>query len=158
MADIDNVVMTVTTVERRMMREARPIPAWPVTQLRRINNITPQILRRQRIWSNTLTLHTLTLHTHQHSSYPAKLPWFLWFVWLVFLPELPLLGWWWWRLCPFCLCHTRQRLTNNKSSSIHTTHTLTSSTPPLSTASLRPSRRWSRVGRGFMSPVPDDCR
>ena len=42
--------MVVTTAERRMMTEARPMPACPTTQLRRMNSITPQMFRIQRIW------------------------------------------------------------------------------------------------------------
>ena len=32
------------------MTEARPMPDWPTTQLRRMKSITPHMLRRQRTW------------------------------------------------------------------------------------------------------------
>ena len=47
-ADIDRVVTVVTSADRSIMIEARPMPAWPTTHDKRRYKITPQILSRQR--------------------------------------------------------------------------------------------------------------
>lgn len=48
-ADIDKDVILVTIVVVKINRKPCKIPAWPTTQLKRKNNITPQILSRHRI-------------------------------------------------------------------------------------------------------------
>ena len=46
-ADIDTVVTVVTSADRSITMEARPMPAWPTTHDKRRYKITPQILSRQ---------------------------------------------------------------------------------------------------------------
>ena len=53
MADMESVVMVVTTAERRMTTMACQIPAWPTTHDSRKKIITPKMLSRHRIYNNT---------------------------------------------------------------------------------------------------------
>lgn len=50
MAVIERAVTTVTRVDRRTITDPRPMPACPVIQDNRRNNITPQMLSRHLIW------------------------------------------------------------------------------------------------------------
>lgn len=43
---MDRVVMMVTMAESKTITVAKPIPACPVTQLRRMNNITPHMFSK----------------------------------------------------------------------------------------------------------------
>lgn len=49
-ADMETVVMVVTTEDSRMMTDVRPIPACPVIHVRRRNNITPKMFSKHRTW------------------------------------------------------------------------------------------------------------
>jgi len=50
MALVDKQVIKVTTVARRIIIVASPIPAWPTTHDNRKNIMTPKIFKRQRIY------------------------------------------------------------------------------------------------------------
>lgn len=49
-ADMETVVMVVTTEDSRIMTDVRPIPACPVIHVRRRNNITPKMFSKHRTW------------------------------------------------------------------------------------------------------------
>lgn len=47
-ADMERVVIMVTAEDNRMMTVVKPIPACPVIQVRRKNNITPKMFSKHR--------------------------------------------------------------------------------------------------------------
>jgi hypothetical protein len=74
MALMDTAVITVTAVEIITMTRARPIPACPVTQDKRRNNITPKIFKTHRIYSNKKSIGKRFDRSTQHTRTPIIHP------------------------------------------------------------------------------------